>query len=152
MSKITPCPECGTKNRVPAATKGRPTCASCKAALPWLVEATDANLDAVLATKQLVVLDLWAPWCGPCRMIAPALETISAEYAGRVKVVKVNVDDNPAASARFHVQSIPMVLLVSDGQPVETMVGARNLQDYRRSIDAALVSLSRVRLCGRAVS
>lgn len=138
MAKVTACPQCGTKNKVPAAAKGRPQCASCKAPLPWLVEAGDTNLDDVLATKQLVVLDLWAPWCGPCRMIAPALETISAEYAGRVKVVKVNVDDNPGVSARFQVQSIPLVLLLSEGKTVETLVGARKVQDYRRSIDAAL--------------
>lgn len=140
MAKVTACPQCGTKNKVPAAATGRPQCGSCKAALPWLVEAGDANLDAVLDTRQLVVLDLWAPWCAPCRMIAPSLETISVEYAGRVKVVKVNVDENPATSARFQVQGIPLVLLVSQGKTVETMVGARKLQDYRRSIDAALAA------------
>lgn len=138
MANVTSCPSCGTKNKVPAAASGRPRCASCKAALPWLVEADDATFAKVIDTSQLVVLDLWAPWCGPCRAIAPSLEKLSVEYAGRVKVVKVNVDDNPATSARFQVQSIPLVLLLSGGTTVETLSGARKLQDYRRSIEAAL--------------
>lgn len=138
MANVTACPSCGTKNKVPAAASGRPRCASCKAALPWLVEADDATFAKVIDTSQLVVLDLWAPWCGPCRAIAPSLEKLSVEYAGRVKVVKVNVDDNPATSARFQVQSIPLVLLLSGGTTVETLSGARKLQDYRRSIEAAL--------------
>lgn len=138
MANVTSCPSCGTKNKVPAAASGRPRCASCKAALPWLVEADDATFAKVIDTSQLVVLDLWAPWCGPCRAIAPSLEKLSVEYAGRVKVVKVNVDDNPATSARFQVQSIPLVLLLSGGRTVETLSGARKLQDYRRSIEAAL--------------
>lgn len=138
MAKVVACPACGTKNRVPAASTGHPRCASCKQDLPWLVEAGDRTFDAVVDTPLLVVLDLWAPWCGPCRMIAPILDKISAEYAGRAKVVKVNVDDNPVVSQRFGVQSIPLVVLLKDGQSVDTILGAQSPQVYRQRIDAAL--------------
>ena len=138
MAKVVACAECGTKNRVPAVAQGHPRCASCKKPLPWVVGALDADFDAVVDTNPLVVLDLWAPWCGPCRMIAPVLEKVAAEYAGRVKVVKVNVDDNPAVSARFAVQSIPLVVLLKDGKTVDTLLGAQSPHAYRQRIDAAL--------------
>ncbi|MBB1502107.1 thioredoxin [Propioniciclava sp. MC1683] len=138
MAKVVACPACGTKNRVPAASTGHPRCASCKQDLPWLVEAGDRTFDAVVDTPLLVVLDLWAPWCGPCRMIAPILDKIAVDYAGRVKVVKVNVDDNPDVSYQFKVQSIPLVLLLKGGQTVDTLMGAQSPQAYRQKIDAAL--------------
>ena len=138
MASVVACPRCGTRNRVPATATGHPRCASCKTALPWLVAALDADFDAVVDTNLLVVLDLWAPWCGPCRMIAPVLEKVAAEYAGRVKVVKVNVDENPAVSARFAVQSIPLVVLLRDGTTVDTLLGAQSPRAYRQRIDAAL--------------
>lgn len=132
------CTACGTKNRVPVAAQGHPRCASCKQALPWLVDAGDRTFDESVDTSLLVVLDLWAPWCGPCRMIAPILEKVATEYAGRVKVVKVNVDDNPDVSYQFKVQSIPLVVLLKDGKSVETLMGAQSPQAYRQKIDAAL--------------
>ena len=138
MAKVVACPACGTKNRVPAASTGHPRCASCKQDLPWLVEAGDRTFDAVVDTPLLVVLDLWAPWCGPCRMIAPILDKIAVDYAGRVKVVKVNVDDNPDVSYQFKVQSIPLVLLLKGGKTVDTLMGAQSPQAYRQKIDAAL--------------
>lgn len=138
MANVVACAGCGTKNRVPAASTGHPRCASCKKDLPWLVGAHDADFDAIVDTNLLVVLDLWAPWCGPCRMIAPILDKIATEYAGRVKVVKVNVDDNPVVSQRFGVQSIPLVVLLKDGQSVDTILGAQSPQAYRQKIDAAL--------------
>ena len=138
MANVVACPACGTKNRVPAVATGHARCANCKAALPWLVGAMDADFDAVVDTNLLVVLDLWAPWCGPCRMIAPVLDKIAADYAGRVKVVKVNVDDNRAVSERFGVQSIPLVVLLRDGKQVDTILGAQPAQAYRQRIDAQL--------------
>ncbi len=138
MSTITACPSCGTKNRVPVASSGKPQCASCHEPLPWLVNATDAELNAALATNQLVLIDLWAPWCGPCRMVAPALERLSVRYAGRVKVVKINVDDNRAAAARFQASSIPTLVMMRDGATVERIVGAQPEHALAMRIEAHL--------------
>lgn len=122
---IVECPSCGAKNRVPAAAKGRPRCAKCHADLPWLVDAGDADLAAAVDTEQLVIVDLWAPWCGPCRMIAPILERLSSEFAGQLKVVKVNVDESPRTAARYEARSIPMMLLMRQGDVVNTVIGAQ---------------------------
>lgn len=137
-SPVVACPSCGTKNRLPVAAGGHPRCAKCKTNLPWLVDAGDTDFAAAIDTRALVVVDLWAPWCGPCRMIAPILDKIATEYAGRVKVVKVNVDDNPDVSYQFKVQSIPLVVLLKDGKQVDTLMGAQSPQVYRQRIDAAL--------------
>lgn len=120
-----PCAACGTKNRVPAAASGRPRCASCKKDLPWIADATDANLAAAVDTSSLVLLDLWAPWCGPCRMVAPVLERLAERYAGRLKVVKVNVDDNPATARAYDAGSIPTLVMIRDGKVVGRVVGAQ---------------------------
>lgn len=124
-SRVTPCPACGTKNRVPAATSGRPRCASCKKDLPWIADATDATLASTLDTTSLVLLDLWAPWCGPCRMVAPVLERLAERYSGRLKVVKVNVDDNPATARAYDASSIPTLVMIRDGKAVGRVVGAQ---------------------------
>ncbi|MBK8758280.1 MAG: thioredoxin [Actinomycetales bacterium] len=137
-SPVIACPSCGTKNRLPQVASGHPRCASCKADLPWLVDAGDSDFDAVVETSALVVVDLWAPWCGPCRMVAPVLETLSREFAGRVKVVKVNVDDSPVLARRYRAQSIPMLLLMDRGQVVDTMIGAQPAPILRNRITGAL--------------
>ena len=137
-SRVTACPSCGTKNRVPVASGGRPQCASCHATLPWLVDATDDNFDKAVETGQLVLVDLWAPWCGPCRMVAPILERIATQYAGRVKVVKVNVDDNPHLASRFEAQSIPTLVMLRDGKSVARLIGAQPEPTLRQHIDRLL--------------
>lgn len=137
-SPVTVCPSCGTKNRVPVAAPGRPQCAKCHAALPWLVDAGDGDLAAALDTSQLVLIDLWAPWCGPCRMVAPVLEKLSVRYAGKVKVVKVNVDDNPSTAARFDARSIPTLAMVRSGETVARIVGAQPERVLAQRIDALL--------------
>jgi len=137
-SGVTVCPSCGTKNRVPVSATGRLQCASCKEPLPWLVDADDKDLIAALTTGQLVLVDLWAPWCGPCRMVAPVLERLAVRYAGRVKVVKVNVDNNPIASTRFDAQSIPTRAMVRNGVTVGRIVGAQPEAVLARTIDALL--------------
>jgi len=123
--RIVSCAACGTKNRVPAAATGRPRCASCKKDLPWIADATDASLAAAVDTSSLVLLDLWAPWCGPCRMVAPVLERLAERYAGRLKVVKVNVDDNPATARAYDASSIPTLVMIRDGKVVGRVVGAQ---------------------------
>jgi thioredoxin 2 len=109
---------------VPAAAAGVPRCPACHANLPWLVDATDTNFDTVVDGRLPVLVDLWAPWCGPCRMLAPAVQRLAEEFAGRLKVVKVNVDQAPGIAARLGVQSIPTLLLLRQGQIVDRQVGA----------------------------
>ncbi len=122
---VAACPSCGTRNRVPDAAKGTPRCASCKADLPWSVAATSAaHFDAITAGATPVLVDLWAPWCGPCRQVSPLIDDLARRRAGRLKVVKVNVDDVPAVSQRFGVQGIPTLLLVRNGREVARQVGA----------------------------
>lgn len=124
-ASVTTCPSCGTKTRVPAVAKGRPRCPQCQTDLPWLVAADDENFDEVAdSAKVAVLVDLWAPWCGPCRQVAPLLERLSKERAGRVKVVKVNVDNAPGTQQRFRVQAIPTLVLMAGGKEVAQQAGA----------------------------
>jgi thioredoxin 2 len=123
-SDVVLCSSCGTRNRVPAAASGTPRCASCHTNLSWLVEATDADFDTVTDSRLPVLVDLWAPWCGPCRMVAPAVERAAQQNAGRLKVVKVNVDQAPGISARLGVQGVPTLLLLRQGEVTARQVGA----------------------------
>ncbi len=134
-SDVVPCPSCGAKNRVPAVSSGKPTCAKCHAALPWLVDATDADFGQVTDTSRLVLVDLWAPWCGPCRMVAPILEQLSRDFAGLLKVVKVNVDGSPAISQRFNASSIPMLVFLRDGEVIDTVIGAQPEHVLRSAVE-----------------
>lgn len=136
--RITACPSCGKKNRVPTNAKGRPQCASCKTALPWVVDAGDQSLASALDTCQLVLVDLWAPWCGPCRMVAPILENLAKRYAGKIKVVKVNVDDNPMTAQSYDARSIPTLVFVRNGSTIERVIGAQAEAALATRIDALL--------------
>jgi thioredoxin 2 len=136
-SVVVACPKCGTKNRVPIIAGGRPRCGSCKADVPWVVPATDADFAAAIDSPGVVLVDLWAPWCGPCRMVAPVLEKLAARYAGTLKVVKVNVDDCPRTAAIHDARSIPTLLVMVNGQVVERIVGAQPEPVLARAIDAA---------------
>ena len=104
-----------------------------------ILHVTEATFDAeVLKSKQLVLVDFWATWCGPCRMIAPVLDELAEEYAGRVKICKVNVDDEPALAQRYKIMSIPAVFLFRDGEVVEKMIGARPKQAFADAIEENL--------------
>jgi thioredoxin 2 len=125
---------------VPVAADGHPRCASCKSDLPWLVDADDRSFDTAVRTPQLVLVDLWAPWCGPCRMVAPILERLSKDHAGELKVVKVNVDGSPAVARRYRATSIPMLLFLRDGAVVETVVGAHPEHVMRSKVQQHLAA------------
>ena len=88
------------------------------------VELTDANFREVVAAHPLVVVDFWAPWCGPCRVVSPVLEQLAAEMVGKATFGKLNVDDNPATSQQFQIQGIPTIMIFKDGEPVDGLVGA----------------------------
>ena len=96
----------------------------CKSDLPWLVDVSESEFDDAVSTRVPVLVDLWAPWCGPCKMIAPGVEQAAREFAGRMKAVKVNVDEAPGVSARYRVQGIPTLLMLRDGELVDRQVGA----------------------------
>ncbi|MDQ4134068.1 MAG: thioredoxin [Actinomycetota bacterium] len=136
---IAACPSCGTRNRVPAAAAGSPRCARCHQPMPWVVDADDATFGQVAVDSKVpVVVDLWAPWCGPCRVVGPALEQLAAEFAGRVKLVKVNVDKAPGTQGRFGVRGIPTLVLLRDGREVGRKVGAAPIGDLRAWLDSSL--------------
>lgn len=139
MNTIVVCPSCGTKNRVPSVADGLPRCGGCKQPLPWIVNAGDRDFDQVASSKKVVVLvDLWAPWCGPCLRVSPALERLATERAGRLKLVKVNVDDSPQVQAEFGVQGIPTLVLLSEGREVGRQTGALPIEQLRIWVDRHL--------------
>ena len=104
-----------------------------------VIHATDADFDSqVLQSEEPVLVDFWAQWCGPCKMIAPALDELAQTYAGRAKVVKVDIDQNRAVAMKYHVRSIPMLLMFKDGQVHATQIGAVGKAQLAQIIDKAL--------------
>jgi len=133
------CPNCGRRNRVPAAAAGTPRCGHCHQPLPWIVDAGDDTFAEIAEAASVpVIVDLWAPWCGPCRMVSPALAQLAAEMAGRVKLVKVNVDDSPKLQQRFGVQAIPTLMVLRKGQVVVRRAGAAPVSDLRAWVEEAI--------------
>jgi thioredoxin 2 len=121
---IIDCPTCNARNRVGHIAQGVPRCPRCKSPLPWVVDADGSTFTAETTTSVPVVVDFWAAWCGPCRMISPVLKDLAERHAGHLKVVKVDVDANPALATRFGAQSIPLLVVLRDGQEVDRVVGA----------------------------
>ena len=141
MPDLVKCPNCGRRNRVPAAAAGTPRCGNCHQPLPWIVDAGDDDFAEVAERASVpALIDLWAPWCGPCRMVSPALEQLATEMAGRLKLVKVNVDESPRLQQRFGVQGIPTLLVLRDGTVTARQTGAAPAAALRTWLEQALAS------------
>ncbi len=137
MSTILGCPSCGTKNRVGPIPRGTPRCSRCKAALPWVVPADESSFAAESEASVPVLVDFWAPWCGPCRMVEPVLAELASERAGSLKVIKVNVDESPQLAARFQAMSIPLLVILLAGREVDRVIGAVPKAQVEKRLAAA---------------
>lgn len=143
--QLITCAKCGATNRVPLekiAQGLEPICGRCKTPLRSAIKpvtVTDATFASEVERSAIPVLvDMWAPWCGPCRTIAPVLDELAGEMAGRVRVAKLNVDDNPVTAERFSVRSIPALLVLKGGQEVDRMVGVQPKAEIRRRLERVI--------------
>ena len=147
---IISCPQCGSKNRVDEKRAGQrqPVCGKCGAKLPvegaeamangHPVVVTDANFEQVTSQAKPVLVDFWAEWCPPCRMIAPALEELAREADGRYVIAKLNVDENQETAGRFHIEGIPTLLIFKSGQLVDRLVGLQPKDSIQQHLLAKL--------------
>ena len=143
---LVKCATCGTKNRIPKSRlHENPICGRCRSPLSFSkspaapVNVTDKTFNQeVLSHNGPVLVDCWAPWCGPCKMVAPVLDQLASEYAGRVKIAKLNVDENPMTASQYGIQSIPTMLLFKAGKQIDRLVGALPKQEIERHMGTML--------------
>ena len=137
-AELVKCEHCGRTNRVPAAASGTPRCGNCHQPLPWIADAGDGTFAEIAEDATvLVVVDLWAPWCAPCRMVSPALERLARDLAGRIKLVKVNIDEAPRLAQRFDVRAVPTLLILRKGVVIARQAGALPLPALRTWLEPA---------------
>jgi thioredoxin 2 len=147
MATTTPprtvtCPHCGRRNRVPAVAHGKPRCGHCKVFLPWIADATDDDFVEIAEQATIPVLvDFWAAWCGPCRMVSPALEQLADEKAGQLKLVKVDIDRAPKLAQRFSVQAVPTLMVMIRGEMIARQPGAAPVDALRQWVDGAIARI-----------
>jgi thioredoxin 2 len=132
---IVTCPNCGKRNRVAVSADGVPRCGNCHQPLPWIAEADAQTFESAIRATVPVLVDFWAPWCAPCRMVSPIVERVGTGLAGRLKVVKLNVDEAPDIAARYDVQGIPLLVVIRDGNEVDRLVGAAGESQLRRFVE-----------------
>ncbi len=144
-SIIIRCTKCGAKNRIPKnRLNDRPVCGRCHSRLPEgqvfdspVIVSDKTFSEEIISATVPVLLDCWAPWCGPCRTIGPIIDQLAKEFAGKVKFAKLNVDENPATSTKYNIMSIPTMLLFKDGKVVNSLVGAlpkAEIENHLRSL------------------
>lgn len=145
---IVICPNCQAKNRVDSRAQTlQPVCAKCHAKLPTApvqhhpINVTDADFqEQVLQSPLPVLVDCWAPWCGPCRMVAPTIDALAAESGGRYVVAKLNTDDNPRTASHFRIDAIPTMLIFHQGKLVDRIVGLQPKQAIAERLERIAVS------------
>jgi thioredoxin 2 len=138
-AELVKCEHCGRTNRVPAAASGTPRCGNCHQPLPWIADAGDGTFAEVAEAATIpVVVDLWAPWCAPCRMVSPALERLAGDLAGRIKLVKVNIDQAPQLAQRVDVHAVPTLLILRKGEVTARQAGALPLPALRTWVEQTL--------------
>jgi thioredoxin 2 len=143
-ARLARCENCGRRNRLPAAAPGVPRCGNCHRPLPWIADAGDDDFAEIAEGAEIPVLaDMWAPWCGPCRMVSPALERIARSMAGRLKLVKVNVDDAPKLQQRFNVHAVPTLMVMRGSRVIAHQPGALPESALRSWVEQALSTADR---------